>query len=58
MIINLNSYIYSRSKQAELEVYNSELRNNLLQRQQIDTNIAVIEEIIKIIEKEIEEDQD
>ena len=58
MIINLNSYRYSRSKQPELEVYNSELRSNLLQRKQIDTNIAVIEEIIKIIEKEIEEDQD
>ena len=58
MIINLNSYRYSRSREAELEVYNSELRNNLLQKQQIDTNIAVIEDIIKIIEKEIEEDQD
>ena len=58
MIINLNSYRYSRSREAELEVYNSELRSNLLQRKQIDTNIAVIEEIIKIIEKEIEEDQD
>tara|TARA_R100000808_G_C2109883_1_gene124298 strand:- start:8 stop:184 length:177 start_codon:yes stop_codon:yes gene_type:complete len=58
MIINLNSYRHARSKQAELEVYNSELRNNLLQRQKIDTNIAVIEDIIKIIEKEIEEDQE
>ena len=58
MIINLNSYRYSRSREAELEVYNSELRSNLLQRQQIDTNIAVIEEIINIIEKEIEEDHD
>ena len=58
MIINLNAYRHARSKEAELEVYNSELRNNLLQRQQIDTNIAVIEEIIKIIEKEIEEEQE
>ena len=58
MIINLNAYRHARSKEAELEVYNSELRNNLLQKQQIDTNIAVIEEIIKIIEKEIEEEQE
>jgi len=58
MIINLNAYRHARSKEAELEVYNSELRNNLLQKQQIDTNIAVIEDIIKIIEKEIEEEQE
>ena len=56
MIINLNAYRHARSKEAELEVYNSELRSNLLQKQQIDTNIAVIEEIIKIIEKEIEDE--
>ena len=56
MIINLNAYRHARSKEAELEVYNSELRNNLLQKQQIDTNIAVIEDIIKIIEKEIEDE--
>mgnify|MGYP001274725719 FL=1 len=58
MIINLNAYRHARSKEAELEVYNSELKNNLLQKQQIDTNIAVIEDIIKIIEKEIEEEQE
>ena len=56
MIINLNAYRHARSKEAELEVYNSELKNNLLQKQQIDTNIAVIEDIIKIIEKEIEDE--
>ena len=58
MIINLNSYRQARSKESELKFYNAELRNNIMQRNQVDTNIAVIEEIIKIIEKEIEEDQD
>ena len=58
MIINLNSYRQARSKESELKFYNAELRNNIMQRNQVDTNIAVIEEIIKIIEKEIEEEQD
>ncbi len=56
MIINLNMYRQARSKEAELQFYNAELRNNIVQRNQVDTNIAVIEEIIKIIEKEIEEE--
>ncbi len=56
MIINLNMYRQARSKEAELQFYNAELRNNIIQRNQVDTNIAVIEEIIKIIEKEIEEE--
>ena len=55
MIINLNSYRQARSKESELKFYNAELRNNIMQRNQVDTNIAVIEEIIKIIEKEIED---
>ena len=58
MIINLNSYRQARSKESELKFYNAELRNNIMQRNQVDTDIAVIEEIIKIIEKEIEEEQD
>ena len=58
MIINLNMYRQARSKESELKFYNAELRNNIIQRNQVDTNIAVIEEIIKIIEKEIEEEQD
>ena len=58
MIINLNSYRQARSKQAELKFYNAELRNNIMQRNQVDINIAVIEDIIKIIEKEIEEEQE
>ena len=57
MIINLNTYRNARSKEAELAFYNSELKSNIIKRQQIDTNIAVIEDIIKIIEKEIEEEQ-
>tara|TARA_R100001163_G_C5005668_1_gene153286 strand:- start:473 stop:646 length:174 start_codon:yes stop_codon:yes gene_type:complete len=56
MIINLNSYRQARSKESELKFYNAELRNNIMQRNQVDTNIAVIEEIIKIIEKEIEDE--
>jgi|TARA_R110000824_G_scaffold50978_3_gene142546 hypothetical protein len=56
MIISLNMYRKARSKEAELQFYNAELRNNIVQRNQVDTNIAVIEEIIKIIEKEIEEE--
>ena len=55
MIISLNMYRKARSKEAELQFYNAELRNNIVQRNQVDTNIAVIEEIIKIIEKEIED---
>ena len=58
MIINLNSYRQARSKESELKFYNAELRNNITQRNQVDTNIAVIEDIIKIIEKEIEEEQE
>ena len=58
MIINLNSYRQARSKESELKFYNAELRNNIMQRNQVDINIAVIEDIIKIIEKEIEEEQD
>lgn len=56
MIISLNMYRKARSKEAELQFYNAELRNNIVQRNQVDTNIAVIEEIIKIIEKEIEDE--
>lgn len=56
MIINLNTYRNARSKEAELAFYNSELKSNIIKRHQIDTNIAVIEDIIKIIEKEIEEE--
>ena len=56
MIINLNSYRQARSKESELKFYNAELRNNIMQRNQVDTNIAGIEEIIKIIEKEIEDE--
>ena len=56
MIINLNSYRQARSKESELKFYNAALRNNIMQRNQVDTNIAVIEEIIKIIEKEIEDE--
>lgn len=56
MIISLNMYRKARSKEAELQFYNAELRNNIVQRNQVDTNIAVIEEIIKIIKKEIEEE--
>ena len=57
MIINLYTYRNARSKEAELAFYNSELKSNIIKRHQIDTNIAVIEDIIKIIEKEIEEEQ-
>ena len=57
MIINLNTYRNARSKESELAFYNSELKSNIIKRHQIDTNIAVIEDIIKIIEKEMEEEQ-
>lgn len=56
MIIHLHTYRKTRSKQVELKFYNAELKNNIAQKNQIDTNIAVIENIIKIIEKEIEEE--
>ena len=49
MIIHLHTYRKTRSKQVELQFYNAALQNNIAQKNQIDPNIAVIENIIKII---------